>query len=71
MILPIYIGVNINMVHEIWDSHGDYYHAVVIVLGFGQIIRKAIETELQLNNINREDGFSLSTSWKPLIRDLR
>jgi hypothetical protein len=35
-----------------------------------RIIRKAIEIELH-PNINREDGFSLSRSWKPLIRDLR
>jgi hypothetical protein len=26
---------------------------------------------LHPNNMNREDGFSLSWAWKPLIRDLR
>jgi hypothetical protein len=35
-----------------------------------QIIREAIEIELQ-PNINREDGFALSRSQKPLIHDLR
>jgi hypothetical protein len=34
------------------------------------IIRKAIETELQPNNMNTKDGFSLSKSWKPLIHTL-
>jgi hypothetical protein len=33
-----------------------------------RIIREAIQIELHANNINREDGFSLSRSWKPLIR---
>jgi hypothetical protein len=35
----------------------------------GQIIMKATEIELQLNNINREDSFSLSRTW-PLIFNL-
>jgi hypothetical protein len=34
------------------------------------IIRETIEIELHPNNINRENGFSLSRSWKPLIHDL-
>jgi hypothetical protein len=35
------------------------------------IIRDAVEIALHLNNISREDGFSLCMSWKPLIHDLR
>jgi hypothetical protein len=31
------------------------------------LIREAIETELHLENMNREEGFSLSRSCKPLI----
>jgi hypothetical protein len=32
-----------------------------------RVIRKAIDTELRLNNMNREDGFCLRKSWEPLI----
>jgi hypothetical protein len=36
-----------------------------------RVIRESIEIELHPNNMNREDGFSLSQAWKPLIRDLK
>jgi hypothetical protein len=35
------------------------------------LVRKGIETELHLNNMNREEGFSLSRSWTPLIQALK
>jgi hypothetical protein len=36
-----------------------------------RIVREAIEIELHLYNINREDGFCLSKSWKALIGSLK
>jgi hypothetical protein len=36
-----------------------------------RIAREAIEIELHSYNINREGGFCLSKSWKPLIGSLK
>jgi hypothetical protein len=36
-----------------------------------RIVREAIEIELHPNNMNREMGFCLSSSWKPLISSLK
>jgi hypothetical protein len=36
-----------------------------------RIVREAIEIELHPYNINREGGFCLSKSWKPLIGSLK
>jgi hypothetical protein len=38
---------------------------------WNHIIREAIENELHSDNMNRQDGFSVSRSWKPLFRDLK
>jgi hypothetical protein len=36
-----------------------------------RIVREVFEIELQPNNMNREVGFCLSKSWKPLICSLK
>jgi hypothetical protein len=36
-----------------------------------RIFREAITIELHPDNMNGEDGSSLSRAWKPFIRDLK
>jgi len=38
--------------------------------GMGSLTREVIETELHADNLNREEGFFLSKSWKPLVQTL-
>lgn len=34
-------------------------------------IRESLEIEMNLNNLNRDDGWKLNVNWKPLISALK
>jgi hypothetical protein len=57
-----------------WDHHIQLQNTSILAKKsryMGQIIREATEIECHPNNINREDGFSLSKSWNPIIHTLK
>jgi hypothetical protein len=61
--------------HSINQGHRIQYHNSSILATKTRyidcIVREAIEIELHPYNINREYGFFLSKSWKPLIGSLK
>jgi hypothetical protein len=57
--------------HSIDQGHHIQFHNAFILATktryMDRIVREAIEIELDPYNINREGGFCLSKTWKPLI----
>jgi hypothetical protein len=49
------------------DVRFEVFTAVTMKNGVFWVVREAIEIELHPYNINRERGFCLGKSWKPLI----
>jgi hypothetical protein len=61
--------------HTIDHGHHIQFHSSSILATetrlMDRIVREATEIELHPYNINREGGFCLSKSWKPLIAFLK
>jgi len=61
--------------HTIILSHCNQFHDTSILAKkcghMEHIIREVIETEPHPQNMNLEEYFSLSRSWKPLIQTLK
>jgi hypothetical protein len=61
--------------HSIDQGHRIKFHNTSILATktryMDRIVREVIEIELHPYNINREGGFCLSKSWKPLIGSLK
>jgi hypothetical protein len=61
--------------HRVDLRHRIQFHNISILAPKTQymdhVIREAIEIELHPNNMNREVGFCLRNSWKPLICSLK
>jgi hypothetical protein len=61
--------------HSVDLGHRILFHSTSILTTktryMDRIVREAIEIELHPNNMNREMGFCLSSSWNPLICSLK
>jgi hypothetical protein len=58
-------GLNINLGHYIQPLDSSIVAGRSTCINW--VIRNVMEVELCPNNMNREDGFCMSKSWKPLI----
>jgi hypothetical protein len=61
--------------HSINVGHHSQFHDIVPLVKNSRctdcLITEVIEIEHQSDNMNREEGFFLSRSWKPLIHILK
>jgi hypothetical protein len=64
----------LKLVGSVWPDDKSVVHVAKPAEGLrymDRIVREAIEIELHPNNMNREMGFCLSSSWKPLVCSLK
>ncbi|XP_046382358.1 uncharacterized protein LOC124153306 [Ischnura elegans] len=56
------------------DNPIRFEETAVIARAYGywdRLVKEAIEIRLEPNNFNRDSGFNLSSSWKPVLKTIR